>query len=95
VITIIVVLTLLTQPLTATWERPGVARVSWHGAGCLFHNRTLYRCYDGGRTLLIGGAQTDGAYRPRVGSIYTLQRPDGTIEQAQLRGVVYVAVWRR
>lgn len=94
-ITIIVVLALLTQPLTAAWERPGVARVSWSGAGCLFHNETLYRCYDAGQTLLLGDrGPIDYAYRPAPGDTLRLVRPGGAVEVARLGSVWYFPVWR-
>jgi hypothetical protein len=32
-ILLLVLLAPPTPPLTATWERPGIARVSWSGAG--------------------------------------------------------------
>jgi lysophospholipase L1-like esterase len=81
-------------PLRAVWERPGVARVSWGGAGCLFHQQTLYRCYDGSRTLLLGSqGPIDAADRVRAGDVFRLARPDGAIEVARL-GVVYLPVWR-
>lgn len=95
-ITILIILALLNPPpLRATWEGVGVARVSWQGAGCLFHNGRLYRCYDGGRTILIGArGPIDAVDRPNVGSVYTFQHAGGQIERAPLVGRVYFPVWR-
>lgn len=94
-ITILIVLTLLTQPLSATWERPGVARVSWEGAGCLWKDNTFIRCYDAGGVLRMGSeGPLDHAYRPAVGSMFRLVRPDGTQERATLAWRVLLPVWR-
>lgn len=95
-ITIIIVLALLNPPpLRAVWERPGVARVSFSSAGCLFHQQTLYRCYDGGQTLLLGATgPIDGVDRVRANDIFRLVRPDGAVEVARLGSVLYFPVWR-
>lgn len=95
-ITILIALALLNpQPLTATWERPGIARLSWSGAGCLWKGDTFIRCYDAGGVLRLGArGPLDGAYRPRVGDVFTLVRSDGTEERATLAWRVYVPVWR-
>lgn len=96
-ITIIILLTLLTQPappLRATWERPGVARVV-HSAGCLYRNQTFIRCYERGGVLLLGSVgPLDGAYRGQVGDLFRLVKPDGSIEQARIKSVLYFPVMR-
>jgi hypothetical protein len=91
-------------PFTATWQRPGVARLSWaQPAGvhetCVIRNTTLIGCwYDlpAGATGLTLGASgpSDAAFRPAAGDVFTLAR-DGAAAQAELRGVVYVGIVRR
>jgi hypothetical protein len=93
-ITILIILALLTQPLTAHWERPGVARIE-HGVGCLWIDDAFYKCYDGKGVLLLGDkGPLDYRYRPVVGSIFTLVKPDGSVEQATIKGVLYFPVFR-
>lgn len=96
-ITIIVVLALLSPPppLTATWESPGVAGLSWHGAGCLYHQQALCRCHEESGVLLLGGVgPLDGAYRVHPHDIFRLVRMDGSVEVAQIGTVVYFPVFR-
>lgn len=96
-ITILLLLALLappTPPLTARWESPGVARVSWSGAGCLWIDQALYRCYDDSGVLRLGGPQTDYAYRPRVESVFRLVRQDGSIERAVLGSLLYFPMFK-
>lgn len=82
-------------PLRAVWERTGVARVSFSSAGCLFHQQTLYRCYDAGQTLLLGETgPIDGRHRVRAGDIFRLVRPGGAVEVARLGSVLYFPVFR-
>lgn len=88
-ITIIIVLTLLTQPLTATWDGSTRARVT-HGPGCLYRNATLIRCYDRAGVAIIGGKNTDGAFRVAANDVFTLAGADGAQERARLIGRVYL-----
>jgi hypothetical protein len=89
-------LALLTQPtqpppLDATWIGVGRARVA-HGPGCLYRNATLYRCYDAAGVAIIGGPQTDGAFRCAAGDVFSLVAPGGAVTRAALRGVVRLPV---
>lgn len=94
-ITILIVLSLLTQPLTAVWERPNIARVTWSGPGCLWKGQTFIQCYESSGTLLLGASgPLDHAYRPTAFDVFRLVRSDGTVEQTQIKSVVYLAVWR-
>lgn len=94
-ITILIALALLAPPLRAVWERPGVARVSFSGAGCLWKGNTFIRCYEGSGVLLMGGVgPLDHAYRPMPNDIFRYVRGDGREERATLAWRVYVAAWR-
>lgn len=75
--------------LVAVWLGSGLARVE-HSAGCLYINETFYRCYTERGTVVLGGAQTDGAYRVYPNDIFTLVAPDGTHERAPVMGRVWV-----
>jgi hypothetical protein len=93
-ITIIVVLALLTQPLQATWDGPHRARIT-HGPGCLWVDDAFYKCYNRAGVLILGDrGPLDYKYRPTAGSIFTLVSPSGTVERARLTGRAYLAVWR-
>lgn len=81
--------------LTARWDGPGRAVLTWSGPGCVYRNSTLIGCYprDASYTLELGGASTDGAFRPAGGDVYLLWGFDGAlIEQAELRSVVLLPV---
>lgn len=97
-ITILIVLALLTQPappLTAVWAKPGVARIAWSGAGCLWKDDTFYKCYQASGVLLLGSqGPLDGRYRPVAGDVFRYVRPGGAVEVAPLRSVLYLPVWR-
>lgn len=83
--------------LSALWGGPGWAVLTWQGAGCLYRQPqggtpVLVACYprEGSYTVELGNiGPLDAAYRPAAGDIYTLWRPDGSIEQAPLRSIVY------
>lgn len=95
-ITILIILALLNPPpLRAVWERPGVARIAWSGAGCLWKDATFIQCYDVSGVLRLGDkGPLDGAYRPAAGDVFRFVRPDGREERSPLRGIVYFPVWR-
>lgn len=97
-ITILIVLALLTPPtppLRAVWERPGIARISWQGAGCLWKDSAFYKCYDAGGVLLLGArGPLDYAYRAHPHDVFRFVRPDGSVEQAEIRSVLYFPVFR-
>jgi hypothetical protein len=93
-ITIIILLALLSPPLTATWDGPGVARIE-HGVGCLWKGNTFIACYEEEGVLALGDkGPLDHAYHVHSGDIFTLVKPDGTIEQATIKGVLYFPVFR-
>jgi hypothetical protein len=93
-ITILIVLTLLTQPLQATWDGPHRARIT-HGPGCLWKGNTFIQCYEKEGVLTLGDkGPLDHAYRPAAGDIFRLVRPGGAVEVAHLRGVLYFPVFR-
>lgn len=95
---ILIALALLTPPtppLTAVWERPGIARVSWHGAGCLWKEDTLYKCYDTSGVLRLGATgPLDGRHRPAANDVFRLVRAGGAVEVARLRSVLYFPAFR-
>lgn len=69
------------------WTSPHTVQVQWEGAGCLYKNNTLIACYprDAAYTLEIGNSpSTDAAYRPQPFDVFTLVRPDGSVEKATL-----------
>lgn len=94
---LLILLALLQPPLTARWDGPSRAVISWSGAGCLYRNQTFLACYprQASYRIELGGARTDAAYRPEAGDVYALVRPDGAIERAALRSVTYLAVVAR
>jgi hypothetical protein len=64
---------------TARWDSSISATIQWtqSGRGCLYketalHERGFIGCYEkaGTITILLGGPQTDGAYRPLAGDVY-------------------------
>lgn len=83
--------------LSALWGGPGWAVLSWQGAGCLYRQPqgatpVLVACYsrEGSYTISLGDTGPwDAAYRPTSGDEYVLWRPDGTIERAPLRSILY------
>jgi hypothetical protein len=91
-------------PFTATWQRPGVARLSWaQPAGvhetCVVRNTTLIGCwYDlpSGATGLTLGASgpMDANFKPQAGDVFVLTQ-DGAARWAQLRGVVVLPLVAR
>lgn len=82
-------------PLRAVWERPGIARIAWHDAGCLWKGDTFYKCYDTSGVLLLGShGPLDGRMRPRAGDVFRFVRPDGAIEQSEIKSVLYFPVFR-
>ena len=84
--------------LSARWDGPGRATLTWSGPGCVYRNQTLLACYprEVGYVLELGGAgPIDAAYRPGAGDVYRLVRFDGTVELAPLRSVTYLAVVAR
>lgn len=92
---LLVFLALASPPLQAVWERPGIARVSWSGAGCLWKGDTFIQCYQGGGVLRLGDkGPLDGRMRVYPHDIFTLQRPDGSIEQATIKSLLYFPVMR-
>lgn len=98
---LLILFALLTQPtptpppLTAAWESSDVARLSWSGAGCLWIDQALYRCYDGSGALLLGRTgPLDGVYRPTAFDVFRLVRADGSMERAVLGSVLYFPVFR-
>lgn len=98
-ITILIALALLNPPapppLRAVWERPGIARIAWLGAGCLFHNGRMYHCYEGSNTILIGArGPIDYTEKIKAGDIFTFQHSDRSIEQAEVKSVLYFPVFR-
>ena len=80
--------------LVATWIGTNAARIE-HSAGCLYRKQTLIRCYDTVGVAIIGGSQTDAAFRPRAGDVFTLVSPSGKTERSPLRGIVRLPVLRR
>lgn len=83
-------------PLTARWDGPGRATITWQGAGCLYRNQVLIACYprDASYVLELGGPFTDGAFRPTSGDVYRLWGFDGALlGQAEIRSVVYLAAF--
>jgi hypothetical protein len=91
-------------PFTATWQRPGVARLSWaQPAGvhetCVIRNTTLIGCwYDlpsGATGLTLGDSgPIDAEFQTTGGRCVSLAQ-DGAARWAELRGVVYVAAGRK
>lgn len=113
VILLALVLT-LSQPvatdvhLTATWERPNVARIAWYQPSdvtltCLYRlpvgaGGILVTCWNDlttarRYTLLGASANTDAAYRPVVGDRYTLTFDGGTAATAELQSVLRMPVF--
>lgn len=95
-------------PLTAQWQRPHVARLSWtQPAGvrntCIFRGvvetqSILIGCWAdlpaGATGLSLGGkGPMDGNLKPQPRDIFILDQ-DGAVSTAQLRGVVYLPVFR-
>lgn len=88
--------------LSALWLSPDRALISWSqdaGLHCLYRQPAhqtplLVRCFDqaGGYGMFLYGG--DAAYHPAAGDVYWLRLPDGTFEQAPLRSVSYMPVWR-
>lgn len=98
-ITIIILLTLLTQPsFVARLDSPGAATIQWNqqARGCLWEApSTFVGCYDGTRHVVVTlGHQgpLDGALRPRLGTVYIL-RVDGVVHRAPARRAVYFPAW--
>lgn len=81
--------------LSALWQGPGRAVVTWEGSGCLYRNQTLIVCVpreQASYTLELGGAgPLDAKFQPQAGDVYTLIRPDGGHETTRLMGRVFVA----
>jgi len=93
--------------LTALWQSPGVARITWtvpQGLrwACLYRQPTgesavLIACATkpGAYTLELGSvAPVGGRMRPAAGDVYAVRFSDETIARAQLRSVSYMPVWR-
>lgn len=99
-ITILILLTLLTQPsFVARLDSPGAATIQWNqqARGCLWAAPSVFvGCYDGNRRVVVTlGHQgpLDGALRPELGTVYIL-RVDGVVYRAPARRAMYFPVWR-
>lgn len=84
--------------LTARWDRPGAATVSWaqQARGCLYRNQTFVGCYDGaGRVLVTFGhvGPLSGDLRPTAGDVWVAV-VDGVTHRAPLRSVQLLPVFR-
>jgi hypothetical protein len=89
--------------MTALWDSAISATIQWSqdGRSCLYketalHERGFIGCYEkaGTITLQLGGAQTDGNFRPRSGDVYILVS-NGVTTRAPLVGrPVYLPVIR-
>jgi hypothetical protein len=110
---LIFLLALLIQPapapFAATWQRPGIARLSWTQLAGV-RETCVIRAPAAGISVLVGcwydlpagptgltlgaSAPVDASFRPTAGDTFTLTM-DGAASTAQLRGVVYLGVMRR
>lgn len=85
--------------MTALWDSAISATLIWQSPtrACLSSSRAFIGCYDAGRvTVRLGGAQTDGAFRPVPGERYFLTDGAGRVLQsARLVGrPVYLPIIR-
>lgn len=109
IIVVFFLLSLLEPPFRATWQSPGVARLSWTQPAsttraCLTRipasgQAVALDCYDSvppGPVVLLLGATgpVDGMARPQAGDSYALE-VGGASERARLAGVVYLGAIRR
>lgn len=84
----------------AYWLGTG-AIVTLPSPGCLWirhaqERAILYHCYDKTQPVVIGGGQTDAAYKPAAGDIYYLTSPAGVVGRTPLVGrPQYLGVIRR
>ena len=93
--------------LTATWLRPGIARIAWSQPAsitltCLYrkpvnNGATLVACWNNLPAGLValtlpGVAPHDASMQPAVDDVYTLW-VDGATAHATLRGLVLMPVW--
>lgn len=66
-----------------TWQQPAGVHLT-----CISRNTTLIRCWNdlppGRVAITLGGSQTDAAYRPATGDVFTLAL-DGDRRSAALR----------
>ncbi len=98
----------LAPSFSATWQRPGVARLNWSQPANV-HETCLIKAPAAGISVLIGcwydlpagdtgltlGAQgpMDASFRPAAGDVFTLTQ-DGQKEHAPLVGRVFLPVVR-
>lgn len=89
-------------PPIAYWSSSISVTIRWEqqSRACLYREPAIgasvfIGCYDGsGRAVVrLGGSQTDGAYRPRVGDVYRIVI-DGVVWRVALRGAVRLPLIR-
>lgn len=87
---------------TAFWLTASSAVISWSepGRACLYKEPAIGQvvfigCYDGPQRVLLGGPQTDAAYRPAGGDVYVLDRAEGAETAPLIARPVYLGVVRR
>lgn len=100
---IVVLLSILAPPFTATWDRPGVATIRWLQTerGCLYREsaigeRVFAGCFEGAGTVSVTFGRVgplSGDLRPTAGDVWILDS-GGVTQRATLRSVGYLAVWR-
>lgn len=100
----------LPPPFTATWQRPGVARLAWSVSPGV-HETCLIKAPAAGISVLIGcwydlpagptglnlGASgpSDASFRPSAGDRYVLTEDNWAVSTAQLRGVLLLPLVAR
>jgi hypothetical protein len=89
---------------TAQWDSAISATIQWQQSSraCLYketalHERGFIGCYGkvGTITIVLGGPQTDGAYRPMAGDVYILVMGGRQYRAPLIGRPVYLSVVRR